>query len=85
MTFPSDKDTVGKRLRYLRENQGLSLRGFAKQLNISGPFLFDIEHDRRGTKKLQEMCSLLGVDVSELTTFSKSEESPALDSPAGEK
>lgn len=68
MVFPEDKKTIGQRIRWLREQQGMSQRGFARELGISSPFLFDIEHDRRKTTKLNKICELLGVELDELET-----------------
>ena len=40
-------DTMGQRLRALRERAGLSLREVAKAAKISAPFLSDVELGRR--------------------------------------
>jgi len=39
--------TLGQKLRELRERSGLSLREFAKQIDVSAPFLSDVELGRR--------------------------------------
>lgn len=44
---PDPASTMGRRLRELREQAGLSLREVAKAANISAPFLSDVELGRR--------------------------------------
>ena len=55
---------VGKRLRQLRTQQGLSLRALAQKSGLSHSFICDIEHGRCGLSiaSLQALARALGVD-----------------------
>lgn len=64
--IPAEIDTLGDAIRYLREKRGLTLRGLAARVDISPPFLSDIEHNRRGTEKLPALAKELEVDLAEL-------------------
>lgn len=65
-TLPAEIETLGDAIRYLREKRGLTLRGLAALVEVSPPFLSDIEHNRRGTEKLAALAKELDVDVAEL-------------------
>jgi len=47
----------------------MTLRALAKRVDISAPFLSDIEHNRRNTEKLPIIAEVLGVDLKELRKF----------------
>ena len=58
--------SVGRRIRELREKKGMTLRRLAEAVGISAPFLSDVEHGRRGTLKMPEIASALGVPIEDL-------------------
>ena len=53
--------TLGQEIRHLRSEAGLTLREFAKALEISAAYQSDIEHDRRRPPEplLREMAQKL--------------------------
>lgn len=59
---------LGQYIRQLRDVRDISLREFARKLNLSAPFISDIELGRRypSERILQEMAVLLKVPVEEL-------------------
>lgn len=61
-------NTLGGRIRELREQRDLSLREFAKRVGHSAPFLSDVELGRRfpSPEVLAKMAHALGVPVTEL-------------------
>lgn len=46
ITIPND-DANGARIRSLREKAGMSLRELARQLDVSAPYVSDLELGRR--------------------------------------
>lgn len=58
---------VGQRIRELREKKGMTLHRLAEAVGISPSFLSDVEHGRRGTSKMPEIASVLGVPMEVLT------------------
>jgi transcriptional regulator with XRE-family HTH domain len=60
--------TLGGKLRDLREKAHLSLRELARELDISAPFLSDVELGRRFPSEeiLTELAAKLGVQTEEL-------------------
>jgi len=62
--------TLGERIRELREQNDLSLREFAKKLNLSAPFVSDIELGRRFPSEdvLEKIAKTLGITTEELRT-----------------
>jgi transcriptional regulator with XRE-family HTH domain len=60
--------TLGEKIRELREATDMSLREFAKKLGVSPPFWSDVELGRRypSDEKLADAARLLRVDVEEL-------------------
>lgn len=60
-TLPPTITTLGEAVRYLREKRGLTLRALAGKIEVSPPFLSDLEHNRRSTDKLEELAKALGV------------------------
>ena len=63
--------TLGERIRELRERNDLSLREFAKKLNLSAPFVSDIELGRRfpSDDALEKIAKTLGVAAEELRAY----------------
>jgi len=64
--IPNSVKSLGEAIRYLREQRGMTLRTLAKRVDISAPFVSDIEHNRRNTDKLPLIAEVLGVDVKDL-------------------
>ncbi|MGH9962328.1 MAG: helix-turn-helix domain-containing protein, partial [Pyrinomonadaceae bacterium] len=62
--------TLGQRIRELRDAKELSLRELAKKLEISAPFLSDIELGRRypSDEVLASLARKLGVGLEGLRT-----------------
>ena len=63
--------TLGQRIRELREANNFSLRELAKKIEISAPFLSDIELGRRypSEEVLASLANGLGVGVEALRTY----------------
>lgn len=63
-----ENNTLGDKIRQLRDDQGLGLREFARKVDISAAFLSDIEQGRRYPSDgvLADIAQKLGVKVSEL-------------------
>ena len=61
-------DTLGVRLRELRQRQGLTLAALASGAVVSVSYLNDIEHDRTvpSLRKLTDIASALGMTVRDL-------------------
>jgi len=59
--LPDEVTTFGQAVRYLREHKGMSLRALARKIEVSAPFLSDLEHDRRSTDKIDALAQTLGV------------------------
>lgn len=58
---------LGTYIRDLRKKKGLSLRELARQLNLSAPFVSDVELGRRRPKSdsWEKWAGVLGVDLKE--------------------
>ena len=67
----SVKRTFGDRIRELRDARDLSLREFAKKLNLAPAFISDIEHGRRypSDEVLARMARLLETNVKDLRAY----------------
>jgi len=54
------KEAVGKRIREIRENMGMTKEKFAKLLGISGQYLGVVEHGKSylSIEKLKILCDL---------------------------
>lgn len=65
-TLPAGITTFGDAVRYLRDQRGLTLRALARAIDVSAPFLSDIEHNRRNTDKLDALADALRCSVDEL-------------------
>lgn len=65
-------ESIGKRVREIREYQGLSREKVAEKANISTQFLSDIEVGRKSmtTLTLRNICATLGVS-SDYLLFGK--------------
>lgn len=65
-------ESLGSHLRKLREQRGLSLRKFAKRLDISAAHLVDLEKDRRNPSPelLQRIADELDIPASIFDKFS---------------
>lgn len=63
--------SLGEAIRLLREEKGVSLRAFAKAVDISAPHQSDIEHDRRmpSAELLKKMADALGVALEDLKSL----------------
>ena len=63
--------TLGERIRELRELKDISLREFAARLDLSAPFVSDVELGRRfpSGKVLAEMAKALNTSLEELKDF----------------
>ena len=63
--------SLGQRIRVLRDEKDISLRELAKRLGISATFLSDIELGRRypSKKVLHELAKQLGVKPAELKRY----------------
>jgi transcriptional regulator with XRE-family HTH domain len=60
--------TLGVRIRELREERDLSLREFAKKIKVSAPFLSDVELGRRypSDDVLKTIAQSLGTSLEDL-------------------
>lgn len=63
--------TFGQRIRELRESANMSVRGFAKKIGTSAPFVSDIELGRRfpSEKVCERIATVLGVPVDDLRAY----------------
>ena len=63
--------TLGQRIRELREENDISLRELAKKLDVSAPFLSDIELGRRypSDKVFLSLARALGTSIENLRIF----------------
>lgn len=63
--------TLGQKIRELREDQDVSLREFAKKLNLSAAFLSDIELGRRfpSPEVLLNIARELKISVEDLQQY----------------
>lgn len=60
--------SFGTYLKEKRNERGITLRGLALELNLSAPYLSDMENDRRNPpemEKLQRICDILGLSQKE--------------------
>jgi transcriptional regulator with XRE-family HTH domain len=60
--------TMGKRIREERQRQGLTVRGFARDIRVQPPYVTDIEADRRRPSQevLGRISERLGIPPAEL-------------------
>ncbi len=59
------KEEIGKRIRNIRENMGMTKEKFAKLLGISGQYLGVVEHGKSylSIEKLKVLCDLTGLSA----------------------
>lgn len=57
---------VGDEIRIKREAAGITLRGLARAIGVSAPFMSDVEHGRRSTTRLTEIEVALGLRKGQL-------------------
>ncbi len=76
-----ETNSLGKKIKLERAKNGISLRKFAEKLEISAPFLVDIEKDRRPPTEelLQKIADLLDIPVSVFDEFSPDIPKPVKD------
>ena len=65
MSGRSTDKTFGQVIREAREAKGMTLRALARALEVSAPFLSDVEHDRRrpSRERLPSFAKVLGVEL----------------------
>lgn len=68
---------LGKRIKSIREEQGLSLRKFGSMIGLGHTYLIDVEAGRRniGFDNLCKIADGLGVTIGQLTDEHPSEDS----------
>lgn len=73
MDYDQFYKNLGKRIKYLRENLGLSQEKLAEKAGISLDFLGKIEVciNKPGIRSILKIANALNVSVSELTNFDK--------------
>ena len=66
------EQTFGEWLRDIRTKQNVSLRSVAQQIDISAPYLSDVETDRRipSEEVIEKLSELLGVSAEEIAVRS---------------
>lgn len=66
-----DSRTLGEAIRERRTSVGISLRDLARQIEVSAPFLSDVELGRRfpSDEVLNSIARVLKIDVSELEQY----------------
>lgn len=59
------KEEIGKRIKNIRENMGMTKESFAKQLGISGQYLGLIEHGKNclSIEKLKILCDFTNLSA----------------------
>ena len=57
---------VGDEIRKRREAAGMTLRSLARSIDVSPPFMSDVEHGRRTTTKLTEIETVLNLKPGSL-------------------
>ena len=64
----AEADSVGGRLRFVREQRGLSLESLAEQAGISKSFLWEVENDRSGIsgERLLQVANVLDASLDYL-------------------
>lgn len=66
----STMDTIGKRIKYLRESKGWTQERLAEEAGVSKSFISDVENDRRNPSaaKLLDIASVLGASLDFIMT-----------------
>ena len=76
----AEPQSVGERLRYVREQQGLSLDRLAERAEISKSFLSEVENDKSGIsgERLLKVANVLGASLDYLL---RGERTPGMEEP----
>jgi transcriptional regulator with XRE-family HTH domain len=63
--------TLGERIRDLREQRDFSVRELAKKIDVSAPFLSDVELGRRhpSSEVLKKIANYLGTKIEDLKKY----------------
>lgn len=69
LQLPAEVQTLGDAVRWIREQRAMTLRALAKRVDVTAPFLSDLEHNRRGTAKLEKIAEALDFPLEELQKF----------------
>jgi transcriptional regulator with XRE-family HTH domain len=71
LTLDEAMKTLGERIRELREERDLSVRELARRIEVSPPFLSDVELGRRHPSEdvLERLAAALSTKVDELRKF----------------
>lgn len=64
--IPPGATTLGEAIRLLRTEQRMTLRALADKIDVSAPFLSDVEHGRRQTNQYEALANALDVSVDDL-------------------
>ena len=76
----AEPHTVGERLRYVREQRGMSLEALAELAGLSKSFLWEVERDRSGIsgERLLSVANVLGASLDYLL---RGQRSPEMEDP----
>ena len=76
----AEPQSVGERLRYVREQRGLSLEALAQRAGVSKSFLWEVEHDKSGIsgERLLKVANVLSASLDYLL---RGQRSPEMDEP----
>jgi transcriptional regulator with XRE-family HTH domain len=66
LRIPADVETLGRALRWAREERGLTLRALGEKVGVTASFLVDLEKDRRSTSRLPALAEALAVPLEDL-------------------
>lgn len=71
MNYEQFYENLGKRIKALRNNAGLTQESFAEKAGISQDFLGKIEVgiNKPGIRSMMKIADALGITISELTNF----------------
>ena len=67
-TVPDDIKNLGDAIRWARKQARMTLRALAEKLDVSAPYLCDVEHGRRAMldEKISAVAVATGVDSASL-------------------
>jgi len=69
MPLDVNTETFGQYVRSLREQHNLSIRALARQIDVSAPYLNDIEKDKRGAPRpelVEAIATVLDADINRM-------------------
>ena len=68
LKIPTSVQTLGEAIRFARDKRGMTLRALANEVQVSAPFLSDVEHNRRSpsSETFGAIAKALRVDVDDL-------------------